>query len=194
MSDPEPHLPRAERRRRTEARILTEARALFADRGYDRTTIRAVAAAAEVDPALVMQYFGAKQDLFRQAVLGASDEPLAPDPERLAELALDVLGVKLGELPGAPPAALRAMLTHPETAAQVRSSLSRQLEQATAAIGGGDAELRAALILSTLLGVMVGRHVLDLDALRDATPEQITDLLRPVFHVLARGGERSGAA
>ncbi|MEV0622488.1 TetR family transcriptional regulator [Nonomuraea sp. NPDC050404] len=61
-------LPRAERRRRTEERILVAARSLFADVGYERATIRGVAKAAEVDPALVMQYFGSKQELFRQAV------------------------------------------------------------------------------------------------------------------------------
>ena len=49
---------RAEQRRRTEARILTAARQMFADVGYDRTTIRAVAAAVGVDAGLVMHYFG----------------------------------------------------------------------------------------------------------------------------------------
>lgn len=173
---------------------MAAARGLFAERGYDRTTIRAVAAAAGVDPALVMQYFGDKEALFRRAVFEPSEQPLTGDPERLAELALDMLGVKLGELPGDQPATLRAMLTHPETAAQVREELSRQIEQAGAAIPGGDAELRAALILSTLLGVMVGKHLLRLRALRDATPEQLTSILRPSFHTLTRHAGINGAA
>lgn len=184
MGDNQPRVSRAERRRRTEARILAAARGLFAERGYDRTTIRAVAGAAGVDPALVMQHFGDKETLFRRAVFEPSEQPLTGDPERLAELALDMLGVKLGELPGDQPATLRAMLTHPEAAAQVREALSGQIEQASAAIPREDAELRAALILSTLLGVMVGRHLLRLRALRDATPEQLTSILRPSFHAL----------
>ena len=44
--------------------IAGAARALFGELGYDRTTIRGVAAAASVDPALVMHFFGSKQKLF----------------------------------------------------------------------------------------------------------------------------------
>ncbi|MFC7639949.1 helix-turn-helix domain-containing protein [Streptosporangium lutulentum] len=61
-------MSRAERRRHSEQRILEAARALFAERGFERTTIRAVAASAGVDPALVMQYFESKQELFSRAV------------------------------------------------------------------------------------------------------------------------------
>ena len=57
-------LPREERRRRTEAAILHAAQEQFGDVGFERTTIRSVAAAASVDPALVMQHFGSKQGLF----------------------------------------------------------------------------------------------------------------------------------
>ena len=66
---------RAQQRRRTEERILTAARELFADRGYDRTTIRAVAAAAGVDGGLVMHYFGRKDLLFARATEDPSHEP-----------------------------------------------------------------------------------------------------------------------
>jgi AcrR family transcriptional regulator len=58
VSDQAHVLTRAERRRQTEDRILVAARDLFVRLGYERTTIRAIAAAAEVDPSLVMQYFG----------------------------------------------------------------------------------------------------------------------------------------
>ncbi|MEQ4714939.1 helix-turn-helix domain-containing protein [Nonomuraea sp. B19D2] len=47
------------------------ARALFAEVGFERATIRAIAKRAEVDPALVMQYFGSKQELFQWAVQAA---------------------------------------------------------------------------------------------------------------------------
>ncbi|MCP2328287.1 AcrR family transcriptional regulator [Hamadaea flava] len=60
---------RAERRRRTEERILAAARKSFAEVGYERTTIRSVAGAARVDPALVMQYFGAKEELLLVAII-----------------------------------------------------------------------------------------------------------------------------
>jgi Tetracyclin repressor-like, C-terminal domain len=62
--------------------------------------------------------------------------------------------------------------------------MAGQVEQASAAIGGEEAELRAALILAILFGVSTGRNLIGLDALRDATPEQITRLLRPCFEAL----------
>src|SRR4051794_1553668 len=100
---------RAERRRRTEQRILEAARKLFADLGFERTTIRAVAKAAEVDPALVMQYFGSKQDLFSEAVRVAP-APVAPgDTDELVEQLLDSLGMKMGELPQGSLAMMRSM-------------------------------------------------------------------------------------
>src|SRR5690349_9826613 len=51
----------------TRARILAAARPLFAEEGYEATTIRAIAAAAKADPALVVRYFGGKEGLFAEA-------------------------------------------------------------------------------------------------------------------------------
>src|SRR5262245_52922751 len=67
MDEPPPRRSRADQRRETEARILAAARARFAESGYERTTIRSVAAAAGVDPGLVMHYFGSKAGLFSRA-------------------------------------------------------------------------------------------------------------------------------
>jgi AcrR family transcriptional regulator len=74
---------RRDRRRATETRILTGARQLFAERGFERTTIRAVAAAAGVGPAPVTQYFGSKRELFTQSVQAAPAPPTAADPDTL---------------------------------------------------------------------------------------------------------------
>jgi AcrR family transcriptional regulator len=60
-------LPRDERRRRTESAILEAARQQFAEDGYERVTIRGVAGQAGIDPALVMQYYGSKEQLFAAA-------------------------------------------------------------------------------------------------------------------------------
>ncbi|WP_020577778.1 TetR/AcrR family transcriptional regulator [Actinopolymorpha alba] len=187
MSGSDRRLSRAERRQQTEARILAAARRQFAQVGYDRTTIRAVAATAGVDPALVMQYFGSKDELFRQAVHVPPDEELPDQTGEFVELLLAILGVKLGELPEASIPLIRSAFTHPEAAEQVRRSLGHQITQATSAIHAEDAELRAALIVATLLGVTIGRHLLQIDQLRDATPEQITELLRPSFEALVEG-------
>jgi len=60
-------LKRPRRSDRTRARILAAARARFAGDGYERTTIRAVAREAAIDPSMVMRYFGSKEGLFAAA-------------------------------------------------------------------------------------------------------------------------------
>lgn len=175
---------RAERRRRTEERILSAARAIFAERGFQRATIRAVAAAAEVDPALVMQYFGSKQALFERAVSIPSIPPLEGDLEPVEEL-LGRIGMKMGPLPQATVAMMRSMLTHPDAAEEVRGKLDGQVAQLAGAIGPDDAALRAGLMVATMLGVTIAHQLLDLTALRDASPERIAEILRPALHALA---------
>ncbi|WP_433512761.1 TetR family transcriptional regulator [Nonomuraea sp. CA-143628] len=176
---------RAERRRRTERRILDAARQLFADLGFERTTIRAVAKAAEVDPALVMQYFGSKQDLFSAAVTVAPAPMAQGDADDLVERLLGSLGLKMGELPQSSLAMMRSMLTHPEAAASARAVLSRQIHQVGESIPGGDARLRAALMTTIMLGVTVGHQLLELDELREASQADIARILRPALRAIA---------
>ncbi|WP_199565049.1 TetR/AcrR family transcriptional regulator [Spongiactinospora rosea] len=186
---------RAERRRRTEERILDAARALFAERGFERTTIRAVATAASVDPALVMQYFGSKRELFGQAALAlparsGGDEAGGParGDEGVIEGVLDTLGVRLGGLPAVSLAMMRSMLTHPEAAESARAMLRAQIDQISAALpgqgGGGDSRLRAALLTSIMVGVTVGHQLLGIDDLRDTPAEEIARVLRPALSAL----------
>ena len=109
---------REERRRRTEACILQEARRLFAEEGFDRATIRAVAKRTGVDPALVMQYFGSKEELFAAAMEGAHGDGSARTATREeipAAAVRDVLR-KFEEADDreAAVAVLRNFLTHPE--------------------------------------------------------------------------------
>src|SRR4051794_28229234 len=63
LDRPMPPKPR-QRSSDTKARILAAAQRLFAAEGYERTTVRAIAAAAAADPALVVRYFGSKEGLF----------------------------------------------------------------------------------------------------------------------------------
>ncbi len=58
----------------TRQSILEAARATFARAGYERATIRAIASAAAVDPALVHHYFGTKEELF----VAAHEIPISP--------------------------------------------------------------------------------------------------------------------
>lgn len=184
-------VPRAQRRAQTAERILAAARALFTEAGFDRTTIRAVAARAEVDPALVMQHFGSKDELFRRAITVSSQEAREGGQEMLVELLLGILGVKMGEVSGTSLALLRSMLTYPEAAEQVKAANARQLDQISGVIAGEDAELRAALTVSTLLGVTIGRHLLELDVLRGASTEQIAELMKPCLEALTGRPDQS---
>lgn len=185
MSTEEPPLSRAERRRLTEHRILDAARQLFGELGYDRATIRGIAKEAKVDPALVMQYFGNKESLFRQVVRIDAAEPDPESADPLIAQLLAGLGVKLAGMPAPSLAMLRSMLTHPDTAAEMRETFDRQIKQVAAVMDGEDADLRAALLIMAHLGVVVGKHLLELEPLRDTRPERIVELLDPCFRTLS---------
>lgn len=174
---------RARQRERTQQRILAAARQLFAEHGYQRTTIRAVAAAARTDPGLVMRYFGSKDELFGRVARMSPEESITGGPDEVAEAVLASLAAKLTGEPTATLASLRSMLTHPEATRDVHDAAVRQEHQLAEAIPGDDAAVRAGLVGAITMGTIVARHLLRLDGLRDATPEQITALLRP--HVRA---------
>ncbi|UBU14318.1 TetR/AcrR family transcriptional regulator [Nonomuraea gerenzanensis] len=177
-------VPRAERRRRTEGRILDAARSLFAELGYERATIRGVAKRAEVDPALVMQYFGSKQELFQQSVRMAPPAGGELGPEGAVEHVLGSLTMKLGELPQSSLAMMRSMLTHPEAAASARQVLGKQIDRLAEALPGEDARLRAALMTLVMLGITVGHQLLEIDELRGVPQEELARLLRPSLRAL----------
>jgi AcrR family transcriptional regulator len=182
VGEPESRPSRAERRQRTATRILGAARELFAQVGYERTTIRAVAARADVDPALVMQHFGSKDELFRRAVSLVPDETLAGEPEQLLEHLLTTIGLKLGDLPQTSIPVLRSAFTHPEAADHVRRVQADHVQRIAAALpakNAKDAELRAALIVAVMMGVTIQRHLIHLAPLRDASDDQVVEFLRP---------------
>src|ERR1700685_1930243 len=95
MTTPPPG-SRAEQRRRTEARILDAATQIFLAAGYERSTIRAVASAAGVDPGLVMHYFGSKQELFRRVIDTAPVPEVSEEPGKAAEQILGSLADRAG--------------------------------------------------------------------------------------------------
>jgi AcrR family transcriptional regulator len=176
---------RAEQRRQSEERILAAARRIFAELGYDRTTIRAVASAAGVDGGLVMHYFGSKDLLFARAAEVPADELPSGTSENVAEALLTSLGRRLADEPTASLAVLRSMLTNADAADRYRAAGEPQLNQLTEAIPTPDADLRASLLSAIVHGVIAERYLLRLTHLADASPQQIVDLLRPCFQSLA---------
>ena len=185
MAEPSARPTRAEQRRQSEERILAAAREIFAELGYDRTTIRAVASAAGVDAGLVMHYFGTKDLLFARAAEVPADELPAGTPDELAEALLTSLGRRLTGEPTASLAVLRSTLTNADAADLYRAAGESQLNQLTEAIPTPDADLRASLLSAIVHGVIAERYLLRLTHLADASPEEIIDLLRPCFQSLA---------
>lgn len=182
-------MSRDERRRRTEAAILQAAKEQFAETGFERTTIRSVAAAASVDPALVMQHFGSKEALFAAAAKWSSDHEsvLTAGRDELPAAALaDLLGkFEDGEQREAAIALMRSCLTHPEANRIVRDEVmcDRQAHIARV-IDADDAELRAALVGACMMGVALARYVIEIPDLAAASAEDVARVMEPVLRQL----------
>ncbi|WP_026119767.1 TetR/AcrR family transcriptional regulator [Nocardiopsis ganjiahuensis] len=177
---------RAERRHRSEAAILTAARALFAEHGFERTTIRAVADRAEVDPALVMQNFGSKNALFEAAARWAvpTEGLVLADRSELPRAALQHVLDSFDDVDRRPEAEalLRSALTHPAAQAQLRDHVMGETQERVAAtIGGPDAELRAALLNACTLGLTISRYLIGVQVLADADPRDLKRILEPAL-------------
>ena len=147
------------RRAATAQRILDAAQLEFARHGYDGATIRAIGERAGVDPSLVIQHFGSKSALFAiVAKLPEGDDQIA------SEHLVDVLGVRLSDLPPETRALIRSMLTNAEAEAHMREFLQERIDNLTGSLGGDGAELRATLAVSSILGLTIARHFLKLRA------------------------------
>jgi len=181
-------LPRDERRRRTEAAILEAAKEAFAEAGFERATIRAVAARAGIDPALVMQYFGSKEALFAAATHWSDDQETvlsASRPELPAAALADLFARFEGADRESTVALMRNCLTHPTAAAVMRDEVMCHRAAGVAqTLGGDDAELRAQLIAACLMGLGMSRYLIEMPAVAAASREDIERLMTPVLAAL----------
>jgi AcrR family transcriptional regulator len=188
---------RDERRRRTEAGILATARRLFAEEGYERATIRAVAQNAGVDPALVMQYYGSKEGLFAAAMKGAHGGESVTDVDRdaIPTAALRDLFAKFEDTVDreAAVALLRNFLTHPEANRIMRDEVMCKITAKMAGtIGGCDAQLKAALLMACVAGVGLARYLLEIPGLAEAAREDVQRLMEPALRVILDARDPSG--
>lgn len=165
---------RAAKRAASGRRILEAAQIEFGEHGLEATTVRAIAQRAGVDPSLVIQHYGSKNALFTIAI-----QLRAEDTEDAVEHVLDVLDLRLAELPPETRALVRSMLTAPEAKSAMKAFLDERVVNLARAVEGGDAELRAAFTVSSILGLTIARHFLELDALTGISEEQITKTLGP---------------
>jgi AcrR family transcriptional regulator len=173
----------------TREAILAAAREVFADRGFDKGSIRAIATGAGVDPALVHHYFGTKDKLFLasmkapidpsvlipQALAGPRDEA----GERLIRLVLSVWDSPAG---AAAVAMLRSAMSNDWTARLMREFVVTQvLRRAVAelALDPAQADLRTALVASQIAGLAVTRYILKVEPLASAPAEVLVAAIGP---------------
>jgi AcrR family transcriptional regulator len=171
-------------------RILAAARAEFAARGYDKTSIRGIAKAANVDPALVHHYFGTKDEVFAAAI-EVSFEPALVVPEVLAQgaegigerLARYFFGIWENPATRAPLLAIiRSALTHDAAAAVLRNFvLRRLLERVAGELEVPNPKFRAELAASQMVGVAILRYVVKVEPLATADIEDIIELVAPTL-------------
>jgi AcrR family transcriptional regulator len=157
----------------TRRALLSAARRLFAQHGYDATTVRAVADLAGVNQALLFRYFGSKRGLFTDAVQSEALELLAGPAEDLLERSLDAMLTVEGERYGTETllAVLRAASSD-QVGEEIRDGLGAAYTAAFAAqattADERDAAVRGELLLAWLLGLALARSVLTDGPLSDA--------------------------
>lgn len=173
--------------------ILEAARALFAARGYDGASIRAIAGEAGVDPALVMHFFGSKEGVFvaamdlpyrpSEAIPEVLRGPAAGTGERAARFFVETWDAAASRGPLL--AMLRSASTNEQAADLLRSFLERELLTVVAAeLEGPDARLRASLVAAQLVGLAMARYVVRVEPLASATPDDVARTVGPALQAL----------
>jgi AcrR family transcriptional regulator len=168
----------------TRAAILTAARERFAADGYDRATIRTIAAAADIDPSMVMRYFGSKEGLFAAAAefeLGLPDLADMP-PHDVGAWAVAYF-LDRWEDDDTLQALLRAGVTNEAAAERLRGIFSDQIASAVARVAppGIDPVVRAGLVSSQMLGVALTRYVLRLPPVATMGRDELVRWLGPTL-------------
>ncbi|MFD4949831.1 TetR/AcrR family transcriptional regulator [Streptomyces sp. NPDC058409] len=167
----------------TRESLVSAARTLFLERGYRRTTLRAVAGAAGVDPALIAYHFGSKKGLFADVMQFqcanalAVDDVLGGDPAALPDRLIDAV-TDLWE-----DADFRQLTTQGDEAAEViREYLEHELlARLVEFLGGRDATARATAVVTILGGLIYTRYLNPLPTPAALTPAQTRQILVPAL-------------
>jgi AcrR family transcriptional regulator len=171
--------------------VLSAAKRRFATDGYEKTTLRAIADDAHVDPSMVLYLFGSKGELFRESLR------LILDPEVL-------VAALTGEAGDDPDIGTRMVRTYlriwetPDTAASMRAMLQSAtsntdandafrsfmqnyvLTAVSGVLGGGEqARLRAMLAASNLVGTAMLRYIIQVPPLATLSPDEVVVLIAP---------------
>ena len=174
----------------TRDEILAVARRQFATRGYEPTSLRAIAADAKVDPALLIHYFGNKEGLFTAAAgqPGRLSELLAgpgkASPREFSESLVRVYLQLADSDQGRNTilALVRSAVSNEKAATLLRDLLAAEL---LPVIGRHaehqNAPLRASLVAAQLIGIAMLRHVIRVEPVAEASPDEIAAIVAPVI-------------
>lgn len=176
-------------------RILDAARALFRERGYAGTTVRAVATEAGVDPAMVFYFFTNKQGLFAAAVEmsaklpGAIEAMFAGGLDDLGERLVRTLLENLDASDRAPLVTLtRSATTHDESRALLREFIEREITARLAElVGTPDAVWRASMVNVQILGMTVARYIARIEPIASASVDELVARFGPLVQECLTG-------
>jgi AcrR family transcriptional regulator len=173
----------------TKQSILDAARSVFAEKGFDGASIRAIATGAKVDPALVHHYFGTKDKLFLESMNMPLDPaelvpkalagPREEAGERLVRLVISVWDSPAGV---AAVALMRSAVSNEWLARLMREFVVTQvLRRAIHEMGmqGEDAALRSALVATQIAGLALIRYVFKVEPVASADPETLVRAIGP---------------
>lgn len=200
MTIPEDSAPKQRRGRRpgtsnTRQAVLEAARTRFAVDGFDGTTIRAVAADANVDASQVMQFFRSKDELFA-AVMAVPQSALerfdtafeGPDAHLGERVVRAYLSAWEGPADESEPlmAMLRGAIVHDRAAAQLADFIQSRLLDGTKGRAGqnSDAALRAGLASSMLVGLVTSRRIIGVPVLVEADTERLVAVVAPAIQAI----------
>ncbi|MFH8683423.1 TetR family transcriptional regulator [Streptomyces lydicus] len=182
--------------RDTRLRLLDAASELFAERGYERTTVRDIAARAGANQALLFRYFGSKKALFGEVMARGGQEQLRTTPAgQLFDVALR--GMLAGGRTGGDRSlevCLRSIGGSDEIADALRG-LGEEYAEVLATLSPSDnGPLRADLALSWLLGIGLMRVVVGKEPLASADPDTVSALVAGALGNLLEGLPVDGSA
>ncbi len=182
---------------RTRQRIRDAAAKLFAARGYERTTVRDIAEMAEIDPTMIIRYFGSKDGLFAETAgfdLSLPDIVAVP-PHRLGEVAVRHFLSRWegGSEQSGLAVLLRSAASNEMAAARMRDLFASQIMPMLAVLSPGrDTEHLAALVASQMLGLAFCRYILKLEPIASMTIDEVVALVSPNLQSILAGSDALG--
>ncbi|MFC0106005.1 TetR/AcrR family transcriptional regulator [Kibdelosporangium aridum] len=176
-------------------RILQTARELFGQHGYGGTTVRAIATAAGVDPAMVFYFFGTKQGLFAAAIEMSGNVPPAiesiftGDLGTIGERIVRTLLENLDKSDRTPLVMLtRSAPTDEQSETLLREFIDREITDRLAAmLDTPDAALRAGMVNVQILGLAVARYIVRIEPIASLSIDELVARFGPLVQQCLTG-------